>query len=181
MGRSQFEQVNQMLDAGNKLGRLPRNEHVNLEMFYDEVRILAAELRDMRLRRPSASPPVNSHDTILKLICSLRSLRTRFLPAHLFADPAWDMLLKLKRAEISQARVTVTTLCASSEVPSTTALRWIAVLMNNGMIVKSDDPLDGRRKFVELHPGTTAAMDSFLDEAYQEMHARSASRGRTIG
>src|SRR3546814_12784439 len=54
-----------------------------------------------------------------------RRLRDDFLPADLFADPAWDMLLDLLAARLEHGRVSVSSLCIASAVPPTTALRWI--------------------------------------------------------
>ncbi len=168
MNRSRMERI-------TDVPALPPENQGNYKHVYDEVQKPAAELRDLRLHRPVFPPQENARESALKAICSIRSLRFKFLPIQLFADPAWDMLLELKQAELRRTRMTVTKLCISSEVPSTTALRWIEILMINGMVVKSDDPLDGRRKFVALNPDTSTAMDRFLDEANQHMHACSSN------
>lgn len=52
-----------------------------------------------------------------------RRAREQDLPANLFADPAWDILLDLTAARIEQKRVSVSSLCIAAAVPSTTALR----------------------------------------------------------
>jgi hypothetical protein len=54
-------------------------------------------------------------------ICA-RRLRERLLPAGLFADPAWDMLLDLYAAEIEEQPVSVTSACIAAAAPATTAL-----------------------------------------------------------
>ena len=83
---------------------------------------------------------------------AIRARRDResFLPNHLFADPAWDMMLALYSAELAQVRLTVSNLCDASHVPSTTALRWISSLVNEGLAVRRRDPLDARRIWVCL-------------------------------
>ena len=49
-------------------------------------------------------------------------LRSCYFAQDLFADPAWDMLLDLFQAEISQLRVPVSSLCIAAAVPATAAL-----------------------------------------------------------
>ena len=90
-----------------------------------------------------------------------RRLRTRFLPADLFSDPAWDMLLKLYLAEIVQQRVPVGS-CATAGAPMTTGLRWIKLLSDQGLIVRQSDPFDARRFYIELSPSASKAMWSYF-------------------
>ncbi len=93
-----------------------------------------------------------------------RRLRANFLPADLFADPAWDMLLDLLYAELAQHRVAVSSLCVAAAVPPTTALRWLTTLVNRGLVVRRGDPRDARRVFVELAPDTSAALHRYFAE-----------------
>jgi DNA-binding MarR family transcriptional regulator len=100
----------------------------------------------------------------------VRLLRAKFFPEDLFADPAWDMLLELKQAEINQLKVPVSNLCSASGVPATTALRWIAILADRRMIIRKPDPLDGRRVFVSLHPETSELLERYFESAIQRRH-----------
>ena len=93
-----------------------------------------------------------------------RRLRSRFFPEHLFADPAWDMMLDLLQAEIAQLRVPVSSLCIAAAVPATTALRWLKTLVQEGLFVRRADPHDGRRVFVELAPNTSEALRCYFSE-----------------
>ena len=90
-----------------------------------------------------------SEKTIREII-RMRRRRNQFFDEGLFADPAWDILLELYLAALSQHRVTITSLCAAAAVPPTTALRWITNLEANGLIQRRADPLDGRRVFMSL-------------------------------
>lgn len=99
-----------------------------------------------------------SGEDMVRGILRARQERARHFPANLFADPAWDMLLDLYAAELSQRRVSVTSLCIASNVPTTTALRWITALEKARLIERRADPLDGRRYFMSL---TLAATDAF--------------------
>jgi DNA-binding MarR family transcriptional regulator len=96
-----------------------------------------------------------------------RRLRARYFPENLFADPAWDMLLDLLQAEISQLRVPVSSLCIAAAVPATTALRWLKTLVEEGVFVRRADPHDGRRVFVELAPGSSRALRRYFAEVGQ--------------
>ena len=87
-----------------------------------------------------------------------RRLREDFLPADLFADPAWDMLLDLLAARLEQERVSVSSLCIASAVPPTTALRWIRTLTDKGIVQRQADPHDGRRVFIALTDDTAEAL-----------------------
>lgn len=102
-----------------------------------------------------------TEDTVLWLIRARRQ-RSRFLPEDLFAEPAWDILLDLLRAEIAQQRVSVSSLCIAAGVPATTALRYINSMASQGVIVRRSDPCDGRRAFLELSPETSQALRRYF-------------------
>nr|WP_313801281.1 winged helix DNA-binding protein [Sphingobium sp.] len=91
-----------------------------------------------------------------------RRLRDDFLPADLFADPAWDMLLDLLAARLEHERVSVSSLCIASAVPPTTALRWIRTLTEKGYVDRQADPHDGRRVFIALADATAEAMSRWF-------------------
>lgn len=80
----------------------------------------------------------------------VRRLRGQHLGADLFADPAWDMLLDLFVQRRRGHRVSVTSLCIASQVPSTTALRWISIIVDRGLAQRETDTTDGRRIFIGL-------------------------------
>lgn len=102
-----------------------------------------------------------SAKTVKEVIRARRS-RAEFFDSALFADPAWDILLTLYHAELAQLRVPVTSLCASAEVPSTTALRWISTMTDAQLLTRRPDPMDGRRVFVELTPQASEAMNRYF-------------------
>jgi len=112
---------------------------------------------------PAANLPPLSAETI-RAVIRARRLRSRYFPEELFADPAWDMLLDLLQAEISQLRVPVSSLCIAAAVPATTALRWLKTLVQQGIFLRRADPHDGRRVFVELAPDTSNALRRYFVE-----------------
>jgi hypothetical protein len=91
-----------------------------------------------------------------------RRLRDQYFRGDLFADPAWDMLLDLMAARLEENRVAVSSLCIAAAVPATTALRWIKALTDRGLFVRSADPQDGRRVYIELSDDTARALAAYL-------------------
>ena len=91
-----------------------------------------------------------------------RRLRDQFFGEGLFEEPAWDMLLDLYAAELEHTRVSVSSLCIAAAVAPTTALRWIAKLTENGMMVRQPDPIDRRRAFIALAPSASSAMRGYM-------------------
>lgn len=95
------------------------------------------------------SPRFHDPEFVRKTI-KLRRLRDKFFDHDLFADPAWDILLDLYAARLEAISVSVSSLCIAAAVPSTTALRWISSMTENGLLVRRQDPKDARRVFIEL-------------------------------
>ena len=109
---------------------------------------------------------VSARSGSLGQVCRIirsRAHRKKLLPAHLFADPAWDMLLELYKAELMSKNVSVTSVSIASNVPATTALRWIKALENEGLVRRTDDDFDGRRRFLSLTATALVAMDRFFE------------------
>lgn len=112
---------------------------------------------------PQRSEPVPEiSPQAVALVLRARRLRATFFEQELFADPAWDMLLELFHAELTHRRVPVSNLCTAAAVPATTALRWLKTLVDKGMVIRRDDPLDGRRVYVELQPQTSNALKRYF-------------------
>ncbi|MDQ8757929.1 winged helix DNA-binding protein [Sphingosinicella sp. LHD-64] len=101
----------------------------------------------------------------IRAIIRARRLRDQFFRNDLFADPAWDMLLDLMAARIEKGRVAVSSLCIAAAVPPTTALRWIKALTDRGLFVRSADPLDGRRVYIELSDEAARSVAAYLRAA----------------
>ena len=101
-------------------------------------------------RRPRMARPPLPEPRMVRRIIRQRQLRRQFFGLDLFADPAWDMLLDLTAARAEHKRVSVTSLCIASGVPPTTALRWIAQMVDVGLFERIDDDTDRRRAFIAL-------------------------------
>lgn len=72
------------------------------------------------------------------------------------------MVLDLLIAQESSASLCVSDLCLSSAVPPTTALRHIASLERNGIIIRSPHPDDARSSIFTLHETAYSQVASFL-------------------
>ncbi|HQS95837.1 MAG: transcriptional regulator [Novosphingobium sp. 17-62-19] len=90
----------------------------------------------------------------LKLAVAIYSLRRKRDVASarrgLFGEPGWDILLDLYIADRRRTEVQVSSVCLDAGVPSTTILRWIARLEQEGLIYRIADNADARRRYVRL-------------------------------
>jgi len=93
-----------------------------------------------------------------------RRTRARYLTPELFADPAWDILLDLLRAEIAHERISVSSACIAAAVPTTTGLRWLKALEQHGLVVRQRDVHDARRTYVALSKDTSMALRRYFRE-----------------
>ena len=94
-----------------------------------------------------------------------RRSRAKYFDEDLFGEAAWDMLLDLFIAANLNKTVAITSACFASGVPATTALRWIAILVEKGLVEKQADPDDRRRVFVRLTIKGWDAMTRCLEGA----------------
>lgn len=90
----------------------------------------------------------------LRLAVALYTLRRKRDAASarrgLFGEPGWDVLLDLYIADRRRTEVQVSSVCLDAGVPSTTILRWIARLEQEGLIYRIADNADARRRYVRL-------------------------------
>ena len=96
------------------------------------------------------------------LLLRQRQLRKRFLPADLFQEPGWDMLIAVYVADRRGQPVNVKALVATIDAPATTSQRWIDHLDKLGLVSRAIDPLDRRRVEVSLTAAGQSAMESYL-------------------
>lgn len=73
-----------------------------------------------------------------------------FADSSLFGEPGWDILLDMMISEYRSKKLSVSSVCIGSNVPMTTALRWLSILEERGLIFRESDSSDGRRSFVRL-------------------------------
>jgi DNA-binding MarR family transcriptional regulator len=100
--------------------------------------------------------------TTLRTIIASRGLRNRFFPNEMFADPAWDILLDLARADADSQQVSVSSACIAASVPMSTALRWVRLMTEAGLLNRWTDPKDRRRDLIALTDKTASSMRDYL-------------------
>jgi hypothetical protein len=152
----------------------PREANAELLLrLSEEVERIAGSLAQLSigigatLRQDYPCSNSNELDVPLERVCWLiraRRDRTRYLGAELFAEPAWDILLDLLRAELAYERISVSSACIAASVPPTTGLRWLNTLEQHGLVVRQSDPHDARRTFVVLSPDTSTALRRYFVE-----------------
>lgn len=103
-----------------------------------------------------------------------RRQRRRYLSADLFGEPAWDLLLDLFQARLEDKMITVTSACIAADVPLTTALRWIGVLEQQGLVERSRNVSDQRSIWVRLSDTGMQAMLQYTEGCL--IRARRAER-----
>jgi DNA-binding MarR family transcriptional regulator len=136
-------------------GNNSRVEDSNRESVHDPGK------QQDRLKRAVA--PILPDPRLIRRIIRQRQQRERFFNNELFADPVWDMLLDLAAAASEYRRVSVTSLCIASRVPPSTALRWIGLMTDQGLLLRIEDPLDRRRVFVSLSNEAKIAMARYFE------------------
>lgn len=112
------------------------------------------------------SQAVARHLAIAREVYAERRRRHKFLPADLFGEPTWDILLDLYIAYREDRRVPTTSSCIGAHVPPTTALRWLRILETRDLVEREDDGRDGRRTFVRLTHRGVVAVDACLASIY---------------
>lgn len=76
--------------------------------------------------------------------------RAEFLPPELATGAGWAILLDLFDQEQLGRKVSITGVCAAALVPTTTALRYLGVLFDLGLVERINDRQDARRVHVRL-------------------------------
>jgi DNA-binding MarR family transcriptional regulator len=110
---------------------------------------------------------------LVSRIHRIRMKRNGLVGAKLFRDPAWDMLLELFVAHQQSRTLCVSSLCYSSGVPLTTALRQLVRLEANELVVREGDAKDTRRCNVVPTPKAleaVAAIAAMLIDNFLAIH-----------
>lgn len=122
-----------------------------------DFRAVEGSLIKRQVRPPLPDP------RLIRNILRQRRLRSQYFDDGLFADPAWDILLDLTAARAEHERVSVTSACIASGVPSTTALRWIQQLLEIGLLDRTEDDRDRRRAFISLSDSAAERMARYFE------------------
>jgi hypothetical protein len=139
--------------------RRPGTPGAGEEDIYKAVRELTqrvAELEAKAIDDGHGAPALElSDDKLAALATSIyrtRQQRRKYFDPALFAEPAWDMLLDLFINRVRGARVSTTSLCLAAGAPQATGVRWIGLLVAQGLIRRYRAPDDARLMLVDITP-----------------------------
>ena len=102
-----------------------------------------------------------------------RRRRSRHFPSHLFAEPAWDILLDLFVNGVRNRAISITSACIAGGIPATTGLRWLGLLEKEGLLVREISGDDARVTWVRLSDQGLNAVRGYIAEAPQLAWAES--------
>lgn len=138
------------------------NQLLNLASDLSYERVDESEERDIH----TALANDNEHWVVMaEQLYRDRRRRARFLPPDLLGEPAWDILLDLYIAEKRNQSVSVTSACIGADVPLTTALRWLKQLEEQGLIERTEDAHDARRRYMRLSENGYRQMTGYFADA----------------
>lgn len=147
------------------------------ELYQLGVRLLSlAKSEDAsseKVRAPLLPPDILLQRAVEQV--SLRAMRNEFF-SDLFREPAWDILLDILIQDLRERPVSVSDACIASRVPQATALRYIAVLEQQGLIKRRADKRDKRRFYLSLTQSGFKKLHLFFSRAEMQVHGTMMSR-----
>lgn len=125
---------------------------------------------DMNGLEPHKADPLTHADVsdpgsgldLVKELQKQRARRSEIIKSSLFSDPAWDILLDLMAARLSNQTVSVSSACAAAQVPFSTGLRYVNRLVKADLAARYNDPNDRRRDLLRLSDQGFRLMDQYL-------------------
>jgi hypothetical protein len=132
--------------------------------------ILEIETRLHRLIESSRRGPggAGSQSSVLAAAaeaCAARRKLYGLFGRRLFCDPSWDILLELFVSTLEGRKVTVSTACMAACAPTTTALRHIAYLVQENLVVRRPHPADARSTYLELTDQAITKLSQYFSES----------------
>ena len=149
-----------------------------------ELRTMAQKLLEwsQELEMDSGVNPGCSgmHDRLLATAMKhyrFRRVRDSRFPKDVFGEPAWDILLDLFINARRKRPVSITSLCIASSAPATTALRYITLLEQRGLIRRTRAKHDRRVSYVELTGEAQQAMERHLADTVDWLDDSASGKG----
>ncbi len=155
-----------------------------LRQVSDKLLLWFNETRQELAGEASLGNGAEQQDTLSTLSMTyyrVRRTRDNYFPRQLFGEPAWDILLDLYINHAQGRKISVSSLCVASMVPATTALRYIAMLEDQGLLRKIASEHDRRVSLVELTDKGCAAMEAYMTSVAVEIVDLLAERRRNAG
>ncbi len=126
---------------------------------------LVGEGEGAELDTPEDKPQLRSAlDEANQIYQSRRARDQSFPHPQIFGEPAWDILLDLYIRQARGEAVSVKSATIGSAASASTALRWLKVLEEEGLISSHGDASDNRRRLVSLTPEGFERMTRHLTE-----------------
>lgn len=137
-----------------------------------------ATLETFRAAGPAADDPCEGGSGLdfIKELQKQRMRRAEIIKSSLFSDPAWDILLDLMAARLSNQTVSVSSACAAAQVPFSTGLRYVNRLVKADMATRYNDPNDRRRDLLRLSDHGFKLMEQYI-KAVRSGKASAAASG----
>ena len=137
-----------------------------IEQLTQHVRYLKCEIAAIRPLLRGKNPCsvfIQANDaTVARSLIESRALRFTYFKRSLFSDPAWDILLYLMLTQAEQSRLTICDVARQTGIPLTTAIRWIEVLKDHGLVARVGDQTDRRRNFALMTENGATLMRKYL-------------------
>lgn len=94
-----------------------------------------------------------------------RSLRNEMLGgSEHFGEPAWDILLDLFIHEAKGRHLSMSALCVTAAIPTSSAMKLIQRMCDDGILERSPDMADGRRSFITIAPAVADRLRAYFAE-----------------
>ena len=162
------------LDAPLALIRDMRAKAARTESVDDKLSTLTGEIRLLgsllQNQAGHAAAPVdvptsmrtNLDAALLRKLIRAESTRAMAIGGKALGDPAWNILLDLILASLEDRKVAVSSACIVAGVATTTALRLITRMVDDGVLMRVPDESDGRRHFLAIEPTVERALKSYI-------------------
>ncbi|MCG6116348.1 MAG: hypothetical protein MEQ84_14245 [Mesorhizobium sp.] len=140
----------------------PKTPAARLSKISHELDLLVTELERETVSAPRPdSPPDIPEMPRLKRYLKMRRERERLFP-KLFGDPAWDMLLLLYVYRAARVPLQVSAIAGLANVPGTTSLRYLDLMIEQQLINRTPDPRDRRRIWLTMTPKAVKLLEQWL-------------------
>ena len=146
-----------------------RTESVDdkLSTLTGEIRLLGSLLQNQAGHAAApvdvpASMRTNPDAALLRKLIRAESTRAMAIGGKALGDPAWNILLDLILASLEDRKVAVSSACIVAGVATTTALRLITRMVDDGVLMRVPDESDGRRHFLAIEPTVELALKSYI-------------------
>ncbi|MCZ8171610.1 MAG: response regulator [Brevundimonas sp.] len=143
---------------------------------------LATQYRLARLAEPNRSsaasdgteprqPSVEELQKFATALLKARQTRAKYFNPQILSGPAWGMLIDLTAAGLKGEALPTSSVCATSGVSFSTALRHVAQLVDAGLVRRAGDPSDKRRTLLQIEPEALDLMVRYLSSSLETLNA----------